>query len=131
MIQGGKFERFLKRHRVLTLATRGHVAHAFYACAGEGVLVFSASAETLHGQHLSIDPAAAWGVALESKIVARLQGVQARGSVRPATEAERAIYLRRFPFAALKELTLWAAVPEWMKLTDNTLGFGKKLIWTR
>ena len=38
-------------------------------------------------------------------------------------------YLKRFPYAALAELTLWAIRPDYMKLTDNTLGFGKKLIW--
>ena len=30
---------------------------------------------------------------------------------------------------ALAELTLWALVPDYLKFTDNTLGFGKKLIW--
>ena len=34
-----------------------------------------------------------------------------------------------FPYAALAELTLWAIAPDFMKFTDNTLGFGKKLIW--
>jgi uncharacterized protein YhbP (UPF0306 family) len=26
-------------------------------------------------------------------------------------------------------LNIWAVVPTFIKLTDNTLGFGKKLIW--
>ena len=36
---------------------------------------------------------------------------------------------RLMKFAALAELTLWALVPDYLKFTDNTLGFGKKLIW--
>ena len=46
-----------------------------------------------------------------------------------ADETARRAYLKRFPYAALAELTLWAIRPDYMKLTDNTLGFGKKLIW--
>ena len=52
-----------------------------------------------------------------------------RAPVREADEEARKTYIRRFPFAALAELTLWVVEISYMKFTDNTLGFGKKLIW--
>ncbi|MDL2320548.1 pyridoxamine 5'-phosphate oxidase family protein [Alistipes sp. OttesenSCG-928-B03] len=45
--------------------------------------------------------------------------------------AARRAYLKRFPYAAVAELELWVLRPTRMKLTDNTLGFGKKLHWER
>ncbi len=43
----------------------------------------------------------------------------------------RRTYLKRFPYAvAAPDLPLWILRPYRMKLTDNTLGFGKKLTWT-
>jgi uncharacterized protein YhbP (UPF0306 family) len=40
-------------------------------------------------------------------------------------------YIKRFPYAAVAPLNIWVIEPDFMKLTDNTLGFGKKLIWNR
>ena len=68
-------------------------------------------------------------VVLETKVVGRVEGLQLCGKAARADEAARRAYLRRFPYAALAELTLWAIAPDFMKFTDNTLGFGKKLIW--
>jgi uncharacterized protein YhbP (UPF0306 family) len=62
-----------------------------------------------------------------------LQGLQIEGEVSLAEgadlEAARRAYLRRFPYATVMEQPLWILQPTLMKLTDNTLGFGKKLIW--
>lgn len=41
------------------------------------------------------------------------------------------VYLKRFPFAALMDTTLWVLQIDYAKMTDNRLGFGKKLIWER
>jgi uncharacterized protein YhbP (UPF0306 family) len=40
-------------------------------------------------------------------------------------------YIKEFPYAAVADLELWRLEADFMKLTDNTLGFGKKLIWQR
>ena len=69
-------------------------------------------------------------VVLETRIVGKIQGVQLCGTAARSDEEDRRRYLRRFPYAvALTELTLWALTPDYIKFTDNTLGFGKKLIW--
>ena len=38
-------------------------------------------------------------------------------------------YLKRFTYAVLKPGETLAIEPDYMKLTDNRFGFGKKLIW--
>ena len=108
--------RFIGRHHVLTLATvageQPYCSHAFYAYDPErNLLVFAADKTTRHAEEMQANRQVALGIALESKAVGKLQG------------------RRRFPFAALAELTLWVVEISYMKFTDNTLGFGKKLIW--
>jgi uncharacterized protein len=40
-----------------------------------------------------------------------------------------AIYHQRYPFALAMPGTIWTLQPEIIKMTDNTLSFGKKLHW--
>ncbi len=84
---------------------------------------------------MSARPRIAAAIALETRVVGRLQGLQIEGAVRLAEgallETARRTYLRRFPYATVMEQPLWILEPALMKLTDNTLGFGKKLIWTK
>ena len=126
--------RFIGRHHALTLATvageQPYCSHAFYAYDPErNLLVFAADKTTRHAEEMQANRQVALGIALESKAVGKLQGLQLCGTVREADEEARKTYIRRFPFAALAELTLWVVEISYMKFTDNTLGFGKKLIW--
>ncbi len=125
--------RFIRRHHVLTLATDGpYCSHAFYCYEpGRNRFVFAASADTHHARQMTENPRVALAIAFESHLVGKLRGMQVCGTAHAADESDRRAYLRRFPFAALAELTLWAVEPDFMKFTDNTLGFGKKLIWNR
>ncbi len=134
-----KIAAFIRRHHVMTLATVGAdggpwVAHAFYAwMAREAWFVFMNNPATRHGAEMTACERVAAAIALETRVVGRLQGLQIEGVVRLAEgdtlDVARAAYLRRFPYAAVMEQPLWVLEPGLMKLTDNTLGFGKKLIW--
>lgn len=129
-----RFVRFLRRHHVLTLATVAdgvpYCSNAFYCYDKErNLLVFTSDPATRHAQEMERNPRVAASVVLETKIVGRVQGLQLCGTATRADERAKRMYLKRFPYAALAELTLWAIEPDFMKLTDNTLGFGKKLIW--
>lgn len=133
-----KIAKFIKRHHVLTLATvsadgEPYCANAFYAYdAKRNVLIFTSDASTRHAAEMSASPAVAVSIVLETRIVGRIQGVQICGTVSQGDDADRKIYLRRFPYAAaMGEMTLWRIEPTFIKLTDNTLGFGKKLIWNK
>ena len=127
-----KIVRFLKRHHVMTLAVDGPwCAAVFYAFdAVREVFVYASEHTTLHAQRALQNPVVSGSIVLQTRVVGRLQGVQLRGETRPVGQTwARETYLKRFPFAAAAHLDLWVLEPTHIKFTDNTLGFGKKLIW--
>ena len=130
-----RFIKFIKKHHVLTLATVNgegmpYVANCFYAFdTKRNLFVFTSDLATRHGAEMAANSSVALSIVLETRIVGRVQGLQATGrSLRGDDEARRC-YIKRFPYAAAADLELWMVEPTMMKLTDNTLGFGKKLVW--
>ncbi|HEY5511018.1 MAG TPA: pyridoxamine 5'-phosphate oxidase family protein [Prolixibacteraceae bacterium] len=131
---------FLKKHHVLTLATVSQdqpwVANCFYAFMEEQItFVFTSDYETRHIQEATQNPKVAGNVVLETSIIGKIQGIQFSGTLELAANeklviAEKA-YLKRFPFTALMDTTLWILPISYLKMTDNRLGFGKKLLWER
>ena len=75
-----------------------------------------------------VDPEAA-SIVLETRTVGKVQGLQITGEIKPAIEGDKMCYIKSFPYAAVADLTLWRLEADFLKLTDNRLGFGKKLIW--
>ncbi len=132
-----RITRFIARHHVLTLATtdpegRAWVANAFYAYDKErNLLIFTSDDATQHALHMAMQPNVAISIVLETRVVGRVQGCQMRGLAKRGDDAAYRRYIRRFPYAAAADLHLWCVEPTYIKLTDNTLGFGKKLIWQR
>lgn len=131
---------FLKKHHVLTLATcfdrQPWCANCFYAIIeDEAALVFTSDFETRHIQETLNNSRVAGSVVLETSIVNKIQGIQFSGRLElPKMEMidkSKYVYLKRFPFAALMDTTLWVLYIDHLKMTDNRLGFGKKLIWER
>ena len=130
-----KFIKFIKKHHVLTLATVNgegmpYVANCFYAYdAKRNVLVFTSDTTTRHGGEMAANGNVAVSIVLETRVVGRVQGLQIVGKAERGDDEARKSYIKRFPYAAAAPLELWMVHPTMMKLTDNTLGFGKKLIW--
>jgi len=131
---------FLKKHHVLTLATcvdhQPWCANCFYTFLEDDVaLVFTSDFETRHIQETLKNSLVAGSVVLETSIVNKIQGIQFSGRLElPQTEMidkSKYAYLKRFPFAALMDTTLWVLYVDHLKMTDNRFGFGKKLIWKR
>lgn len=131
---------FIARHHVLTLATtedgQPHCSNMFYAYIPErNVFVFTSERHTLHASQALKNPQASASIVLETRVVGKVRGLQLRGEVRPVNESDekhtKAAFLHRFPYTVVTELYLWVFTPGWMKLTDNTLGFGKKIIWQK
>lgn len=126
---------FIKRHHVLTLATVSSVgepycAACFYAYDKErNRLIFTSDDSTRHAQQMLENKKVAIGITLETRIVGKVQGAQICGIAERGDEKDKATYIKRFPYAAVAPLNIWAVEPTFIKLTDNTLGFGKKLIW--
>jgi uncharacterized protein YhbP (UPF0306 family) len=126
---------FIKRHHVLTLATASgecepYCAACFYAYDKErNRLIFTSDDSTYHAQQMLQNAKVAIGITLETRIVGKVQGVQICGIAQRGDEKDKATYIKRFPYAAVAPLNLWVVEPTFIKFTDNTLGFGKKLIW--
>ena len=127
--------KFINKHHVLTLATvdgdgTPYVANCFYAYdSARNIFIFTSDTTTRHGGHMATNPHVALSIPLETRIVGRVQGIQICGIAERGDSEAHTTYIKRFPYAAVAPLTLWAVRPTMMKLTDNTLGFGKKLIW--
>lgn len=127
--------RFITKHHVLTLATvnshgEPYVANCFYAYDKErNIFVFTSDTTTRHGAEMEACSSVALSIVLETRVVGRVQGLQVVGNAARGDDKAKSVYLKRFPYAAVAPLTLWVVEPTMMKLTDNTLGFGTKLIW--
>jgi uncharacterized protein YhbP (UPF0306 family) len=130
-----RFIKFIRKHHVLTLATVNgegmpYVANCFYAYdAKRNMLVFTSDTTTRHGAEMAANGRVAISIVLETRVVGRVQGLQIVGTAERGDDEARRSYIKRFPYAAAAPLELWMVRPSMMKLTDNTLGFGKKLIW--
>lgn len=130
-----RFIKFIKKHHVLTLATVNsegmpYVANCFYAFdTKRNLFVFTSDLATRHGAEMAANSSVALSIVLETRIVGRVQGLQVMGEAKRGDDEARKCYIKRFPYAAAADLELWMVEPTMMKLTDNTLGFGKKLVW--
>ena len=128
----------LRRHQLLSIATCSEggpwCASCFYAWDEDNnELVITTDPATRHGSEFRSNPSVAGTIALETKRIGRIRGIQFTGNVsEPSDEAlkrARSIYLRRFPFAALADIHLWVISLDHIKLTDNRMGFGHKEVW--
>src|SRR5665647_2499742 len=132
-----KITTFLKKHHVLTLATvsddQPWVANCFYAFVEEQMaFVFTSGYETRHIQEVTQNNKVAGNIVLETSIIGKIQGIQFSGTLTKAEgealDKASSTYLKRFPFAALMDTTLWILAIDYLKMTDNRLGFGLSLI---
>lgn len=135
-----RIKKFFRKHHVLTIATSTDAgpwcANCFYVyLEEENALVFTTGPETRHGKEFLVNKHVAGSVVLETRIIGMIRGIQFRGIVSEpegelAAKSKRA-YLKRFPVAMLMDTHLWVVQLTYVKMTDNRLGFGKKLIWER
>ena len=133
---------FLAEHHVVTLTVFDGEGiwswHAFYVyLPEENVMVITSESKTRHIQMLvsAGTGLVSGGVSLETESVGLIRGVQFNGFMKQVQERflnnYRLSYLKRFPYAILKGGDLWTIRITEIKFTDNRLGFGKKLHWSR
>jgi 4-hydroxy-3-polyprenylbenzoate decarboxylase len=130
---------------LVTLATVGadgapHAASVYFAAGEDHRLYFFSSAASQHGRDLAANPAVALTLSPVVEGWRDIYGLQMRGEAHPVPtgpEWERGyqLYLARFPFAAsFKEEVarnlLYVFTPRWLRLVDNSRGFGFKEEWT-
>lgn len=129
---------FLLSNHVMGLATTGTAglwcASVFYCFDPvQHRLIFLTALDTQHGRQLAEDGWVAGTIAGQPVAVEDIRGVQFDGHAllldgEPGTAA-LALYLEAFPFARAFAAPVWAVALDVVKFTDNSRGFGHKLLW--
>jgi uncharacterized protein YhbP (UPF0306 family) len=131
---------FLNEHHLLTLATsqnnNPYCCNLFYVYdQASNQLIFSTETKTKHAQDFICNTNVAGSIALETKEVSKIQGVQLLGTILELKGEHLKIakghYIKAFSYAANMDIHLWAMPLNFIKMTHNKLGFGKKLIWEK
>lgn len=135
------FYSFISEHHVLTLCniTKDNlpwVCNCFYAYSKEdNFFVFKSKKDTKHYNDLLSNSNVSFSMVLETTMVGKIQGLQALGqcllSEGKDRELAKKIYEDAYPFSKLEDGDFFVIIPSFYKLTDNRLGFGKKLIWEK
>nr|WP_321980328.1 pyridoxamine 5'-phosphate oxidase family protein [uncultured Cohaesibacter sp.] len=131
---------FIKNNHVSSISTLNSAslwaANLFYVFDSDGFCLFVMSDHsTRHVQEWTANDRVAGTISGQESNVSKLRGVQFTGTVKllKGEEKKRAFrcYTRSFPIALAHSSPLWGISLDYVKFTDNTLGFGKKLTWTR
>jgi uncharacterized protein YhbP (UPF0306 family) len=129
----------------MTLATADpkgnpHAAPVYFAADAEMRLYFFSESKSQHSRDIAQNPKAAAAIYPECEGWRGIKGLQLRGTVRLVEAAQEwdsawARYQVKFPFVrALKAVVaqnqLYVFIPNWLRLVDNSQGFGFKKEWT-
>ena len=130
-----KFVDFIEQHHVLTLATeeggQPYCCSCYYAYdEDENVFTLKINESTRHGKEAGNNPNVAAAIALETNEIGKVQGLQITGKA-VFSDRKKAVYLKKFPYAAAVKGCYLVIEPDFLKLTDNRFGFGKKLVWNK
>ncbi|MBL4592959.1 MAG: hypothetical protein JKX68_03975 [Flavobacteriales bacterium] len=135
-----KIRNYISGNKVLTIATsvadKPYCANCFYVFDEVNkILIFLSDDATQHIKEALQNKNVAGTINTEVTTVAKIQGIQFVGDfINPTEEQKIAFYktyYKKFPFAKAKPSLIWGIQLNWIKMTDNTLGFGKKLVWER
>jgi len=130
-----KIDSFLKKHHVLTLATNGEqelsACSLFYVFSRDySSFIVASSEDTVHVKNALNNSKVAGTVVLETKLVGKIQGVQFKGEFLELEDKTlKNLYFKTFPYALSMNPKLWQIKINYFKMTDNTFGFGNKIIW--
>ena len=134
-IVDSKIIKFIQKHHLLHLATssnnKPYAASCFYLyLEDENTLIFASDIQSKHIQNALIQAEVAGTIAAETLFINRIKGVQFKGLLYEVDQGNmRKKYIKRFPVAFFIPFRLWGVRLHYLKMTDNILGFAKKLIW--
>ena len=130
-----KIEEFIGKHHVLTLATYSEellsACSVFYAYDSKTQsFIFASDAQSEHGANMLKSKDVAANVLLETEEIGKIQGLQIKGKATLLEEKRlNSLYFKSFPYARVLSPQLWQLKVQSLNLTDNRLGFDKKLTW--
>ena len=131
---------FIKNHHLLTLATSKdnvpYCCNVFYVYdEANNHLIFSSDAKTKHAQDFIANSKVSGSISLETKVIGKIQGVQLLGEIEMLKGEDLKVaskqYLKAYPYARMMKIELWIMQLTFIKMTNNILGFGKKIIWQK
>ena len=131
-----RIEVFIAKHHLLTLATSDentpYCSSAFYAYDKTSKsFIIASDTKTQHIKNALENPQVAANIHLETKEIGKIEGLQIEGVLLKCENKRlKELYFQTFPYALALRPTLWELRPNRFKLTDNKLGFGKKITVT-
>ena len=139
-----RIRELLARVATMTLATTDpegnpHAAPVYFVSDDDARLYFFSEAKSQHCQHIVQNAKVAAAIYPECEGWRGIKGLQLRGAARLVAESQEwdfawARYQVKFPFVrALKAVVaknqLYVFIPSWIRLVDNSRGFGYKKEW--
>lgn len=131
---------FLQKQTNLTICTvsqtEPYCANCFFVWDSvlESIIIKS-SKDTRHITEALTNNHVAGTILPDEFQIGKIKGIQYSGNFKIPTEEElthcKEKYYNKFPLARLIPGDIWLINLTRIKMTDNTLGFGKKLIWER
>jgi uncharacterized protein YhbP (UPF0306 family) len=131
---------FLSTNKVITLSTcaanHSHSAICFYSYdKATNSLLIKSSEKTKHVENGLLNPESSGTILPNIQSIAKIQGIQFTALFQKTTANEESrissLYYKTYPMALAIKGTIWVLKLLTIKLTDNTLGFGKKHYWER
>jgi hypothetical protein len=110
--------------------------NCFYAYNGqEHLLYYKSGKDPRHSANILKSTAVAGTILPDKLNKLHIQGVQFEGEILasedPQTKNAAAFYYKRNPVAVAMPGEIWTIQINSIKLTDSSLGFGKKITWKR
>ncbi|MCO6540479.1 MAG: hypothetical protein J6569_10165 [Gilliamella sp.] len=136
-----KIIKFIKNNHVLSLNVilpdnKPWACNTFYVF-DESVMCLYLLSElkTEHAKAMLTNPLIAGTISITPKTVAQIQGIQFQAQAtrlqKQQAEHAYALYYRAFPFARVIKAPIWALQLHYVKMTNNLLGFGRKIYWKK
>ncbi|WP_086247056.1 hypothetical protein [Campylobacter vicugnae] len=127
-----KIVKFIKSQHILTLGVNGengaYLCSCFYVFIEPNLIIVAFGDESYHAKVVQDDNRVFINIALQTKILGKIQGLQASAIISKSQALEhKDAYISRFAYARLMRLNIYTIRLKWLKFTDNTLGFGKKI----
>ncbi|MBC7507747.1 MAG: pyridoxamine 5'-phosphate oxidase family protein [Ferruginibacter sp.] len=101
----------------------------------EGLLYYKSSSDTHHAQLMNTNPFIAGTVLPDKLNKLVVKGIQFEGIILEPShsnpEEASSCYYKKHPLALAVPGIIWAIQINHIKMTDSTLGFGKKITWGR
>ncbi len=138
-----RIRQFIGSHTTLSLATtspdgRPHAVSLFYAAEEHLSLIFVSETTVLHSRNVASQPRVSATIAADHQEWRDIEGIQLEGECTLLRDVEKqaawAVYTAKFPFVLedepltkrLQASGFYRIRPDWIRLIDNSRGFGFK-----